>query len=88
MEDKREISFEISKRLYDEIKESDIDIAAVAVSALQKALYLKKQENDLRKGYYEMAEINLGLAEMNIEAGNEALEITEHYLLNDLTESE
>ena len=38
-----------------------------------------KTEN-LKQGYTEMGEINLGLAELSLEAENEALLKTEHYL--------
>lgn len=44
----------------------------------------KESEEQLKKGYEELGEINLGLAEMCLEADNQALYITE---LN-LTESE
>ena len=88
MECNREITISIPEDLYLRCERLNINIADTAVSALQNIIKLKSMESELKKGYEEMAEINLGLAENIIEAENEALEISEQYLLNDLTESE
>ena len=74
------VSVEIPKSLYNEVKKRNIDIARTLNQALQKSIKIKSDEDDLKKGYEEMSEINLGLAEMCLEAENEALEIGERYL--------
>ncbi len=51
---------------------------------IKKNKKTKELEEQFKKGYEELGEINLGLAEMCLEADNQALYITE---LN-LTESE
>ena len=88
MEDGKRIILSVPDELYKEIEELNINITDVALSALLKTVKIKKTQADLKKGYEEMAEINSGLAETGLEAENEALEIQEQYLRNDLTESE
>ena len=80
MESTITVSVEIPKSLYNEVKKRNIDIARTLNQALQKSIKIRSDEDDLKKGYEEMSEINLGLAEMCLEAENEALEIGERYL--------
>lgn len=80
MESTITVSVEIPKSLYNEVVKRNIDIAGTLNHALQKSIKLKFDEDDLKKGYEEMSEINLGLAEMCLEAENEALETGERYL--------
>ena len=84
----KKITISVPEDLYLKIRESNIDISEVAVSALLKKIRLSELSSELKNGYKEMAEINLELAEAGIKTENEALETTEYYLFNDLTESE
>lgn len=88
MKGNKKIVLSVPEELYDSLNELNINIADVALSALQKIVNYTKQEDDLKRGYEEMANINLGLAENDLEVENEAFEIIEHHLSNDLTESE
>ena len=74
------VTVEIPIALYNELIEKNIDINEVIISALKKSIKIKFDEEQLKKGYEEMSEINLGLAKMCLEADNEALEEGERYL--------
>lgn len=74
------ITVEIPFELYSELVEKSINIDEVIISALEKSVRIKFDEVELKKGYEEMGEINLGLAKMCLEADNEALEKGESYL--------
>jgi len=74
------VTVEIPLSLYDEAMKKSIDINKVVNAALQKSIKMNFSEAELKKGYEEMSEINLGLAKMCLEADNEALEQGERYL--------
>lgn len=80
MKPTKTVTVDIPLELYNKLKEEGIDIAKVVNSALQKSIKVKISEEQLKKGYEEMSEINLGLAKMCLEADNEALSIGESYL--------
>lgn len=80
MEPTKAVTVEIPLSLYDEAIAKGIDINKVVNVALQKSIKIKFSEAELKKGYEEMSEINLGLAKMCLEADNEALEKGERYL--------
>ncbi len=80
MKDEKNITVSVSDNLMKEADELGINIADITVSALKRQIKLIKETEDLKKGYEEMGEINLGLAELSLEAENEALLKTEHYL--------
>jgi len=78
------ITVSVPEEVIRELKERNIDINELVSSALERRIRLEYSEEELKKGYEEMGEINLGLAESSLEAENEALEKGESYL----TESE
>ncbi len=80
MKDEKNITISVPENLIKEADELGINIADITVSALKRQIKLIKETKDLKKGYEEMGEINLGLAELSLEAENEALLKTEHYL--------
>lgn len=80
MELTKTVTVEIPLSLYDEAMKKSIDINKVVNAALQKSIKMNFSEAELKKGYEEMSEINLGLAKMCLEADNEALEQGERYL--------
>ena len=67
---------EISKRA----KSLGINVAEVALASIERQIKLKEEAEKLKQGYIEMGEINLGLAELSLEAENDALLKTEQYL--------
>ncbi len=68
-----------------ESEQSVSDLINKAIDELiKKNKKKKKNEALLKKGYEELGEMNLGLAEMCLEADNQALCVTER----NLTESE
>ncbi len=78
-------SFEALDEMAKESEQSVSDLINKAIDELiQKNKKKKKNEALLKKGYEELGEINLGLAEMCLEADNQALYVTER----NLTESE
>lgn len=70
----------LPEELRREAERYGIDVSKVASMAIERQIRLKKETENLKKGYIEMGEINLGLAELSLEAENEALKETEHYL--------
>ena len=80
MKPTKTVTVDIPLELYDKLIEENIDIVKVINSALRKSIKLKIDNEQLKKGYEEMSEINLGLAKMCLEADNEALEVYESYL--------
>lgn len=80
MKDRKNITISVPEELFEEAKKLGINIAEVSVSALKRQINFIKETENLKKGYEEMGEINLGLAELSLEAENEALLKTEHYL--------
>lgn len=80
MKDEKIITVSVPENLMKEADELGINIANVTVSALERQIKLIKETEALKKGYEEMGEINLGLAELSLEAENEALLKAEHYL--------
>ena len=80
MEATKTISIEIAEPLYEKVKEKNIDVEKIVTDALTRAVKSTFSEEELKKGYEEMSEINLGLAKMCLEAENEALERGELYL--------
>jgi len=70
----------VPENLIKEAEELGIDAAKVAEISIERKIRLEKETENLKKGYIEMGEINLGLAELGLEAENEALYETEHYL--------
>ncbi len=68
-------------------KEQETDVSALVHQAIRDLIHKNKKKNEeiqWKKAYEELGELNLGLAEMCLEADNEALETTER----NLTESE
>ena len=84
MKENENITVSVPEEVIRELKERNIDINELVSSALERRVRLEYSEEELKKGYEEMGEINLGLAESSLEAENEALEKGESYL----TESE
>ncbi len=84
MKENENITVSVPEEVIRELKERNIDINELVSSALERRIRLEYSEEELKKGYEEMGEINLGLAESSLEAENEALEKGESYL----TESE
>ena len=80
MKDSDKITISVPEDIINEAKELNINIADVALSALKRQVKLVKETENLKQGYIEMGEINLGLAELSLEAENEALLNAEHYL--------
>lgn len=80
MKDRKNITLSVPEDLVKEAEKLGINIAEVSVSALKRQINFIKETENLKKGYEEMGEINLGLAELSLEAENEALLKTEHYL--------
>ena len=80
MKDSDKITISVPEDIINEAKELNINIADVALSALKRQIKLAKETENLKQGYIEMGEINLGLAELSLEAENEALLNAEHYL--------
>ena len=80
MKDSDKITISVPEDIINEAKELNINIADVALSALKRHIKLAKETENLKQGYIEMGEINLGLAELSLEAENEALLNAEHYL--------
>ena len=83
MKPTQKIQVEIPNSLYEELKKEDAGFSEIVNLALQE--YLKKNnkknhEEELKKGYEEMGPINLGLANLYLEADHEALSLTERYL--------
>ena len=70
----------IPDELKKEAEKYEIDIEKTAICAVERKIRQIKEAENLKKGYIEMGEINLGLAELGLEAENEALVKTEHYL--------
>lgn len=77
---KDSFNIEIPEGLKKEAEEYGIDIEKTAILAIKRQISREKEAENLKKGYIEMGEINLGLAELGLEAENEALRETEHYL--------
>lgn len=80
MKDIKNITVSVPEDLANEADKLGINVADVTVSALKRHIRLIKETENLKAGYEEMGEINLGLAELSLEAENEALLKTEHYL--------
>ena len=80
MKDRKNITISVPEDLVKQAEKLGINIAEVSVSALKRQINFIKETENLKKGYEEMGEINLGLAELSLEAENEALLKTEHYL--------
>jgi hypothetical protein len=80
LEATKTISIEIDELLYEKVIEKNIDVKKIVNDALVRAVKSTFSEEELKKGYEEMSEINLGLAKMCLEAENEALEKGELYL--------
>ena len=80
MKDRKNITISVPEDLVKQAEKLGINIAEVSVSALKRQINFIKETENLKKGYKEMGEINLGLAELSLEAENEALLKTEHYL--------
>lgn len=74
------VEIEIPKTLYDDIKKLNIDIKKEVINALYKKVRYTYLEDDLKEGYLNMGDINLGFAKMCLEADEDALKVTEQYL--------
>ena len=88
MDTTKKLEIEIPTAVLDFLKEENEDVNKVINCILDNYINNKKKkkiiEEELTKGYEEMGIINLGLANLDIQSDNEALEIQELYL----TESE
>ena len=88
MDTTKKLEIEIPIAVLDFLKEENEDVNKVINCILDNYINNKKKkkiiEEELTKGYEEMGIINLGLANLDIQSDNEALEIQELYL----TESE
>ena len=80
MKDGKNSTVSVPENLIEEAEKLGINIAEVTVSAIKRQIKLINETEELKKGYEEMGEINLGLAELSLEAENEALLKAEHYL--------
>ncbi len=80
MKDNEKITISVPRNIIEESNKLGINITEIALSALKRQIKLIKETENLKQGYTEMGEINLGLAELSLEAENEALLKTEHYL--------
>ena len=84
MKENENITVSVPEEICRELRSRNINIDRFITSALERRLRLEYSEEELKKGYEEMGEINLGLAESGLEAENEALNLCESCL----TESE
>lgn len=80
MMDNKDVTLSIPASLLKEAEELEINLEETLISSLNRQIILKRETEKLKQGYIEMGEINLGLAELSLEAENEALAKAEHYL--------
>ena len=80
MMDNKEVTLTLPASLLKEAEELEINLEEVLISSLNRQIILKRETEKLKQGYIEMGEINLGLAELSLEAENEALAEAEQYL--------
>ena len=74
------IEINIPCKLYEVLKELNIDIEGEVVDFLNKKVRCTYSEEELKDGYLSMGKINLGLAKMCLQADEDALVTKEQYL--------
>ena len=80
MKENENIIVSVPGKIMRELRNRNIDVAELVSSAIKRRLNSEYSVEELIKGYEEMGEINLGLAESSLEAENEALNTGESYL--------
>ena len=80
LESYKTIELKIPLKLYDSLKELNINIEKEVNEALFKKVRCFNSEEKLKEGYLAMGKVNLGFAKMCLEADEDALKNKEHYL--------
>lgn len=80
MKSLEKIEIEIPLKLYESLKELNIDIEREVIDFLSRKVRCTFSEEELKEGYLGMGKINLGLEKMCLEADEAALLVTEQNL--------